>query len=121
MINSEVYFIKNIYLQSKLTFTHRRQVYKWFLGLHKLCTFLGIVGYILVMLTIMGIPVIFRLQPVSVFDWAIMLLFYGLYYGVLGRDLAEVCAGRMAAHIGVRCLDSSFIFAYHIFNFIFKL
>jgi len=30
-----------------------------------------------------------------------MLLFYGLYYGVLGRDFAEICADSMASHIGV--------------------
>ena len=28
------------------------------------------------------------------------IMFYGLYYGVLGRDFAEICAGRMAAVIG---------------------
>lgn len=78
-----------------------RHVYKWFLALHKLCTFLGVLGYGLVMLTIMGVPMLFGIQPVFVFDWAIIFLFYGLYYGVLGRDLAEVCADKMASHIGV--------------------
>ena len=27
-------------------------------------------------------------------------LFYGLYFGVMGRDAAEVCADRMTATIG---------------------
>lgn len=35
-------------------------------------------------------------------DFGLLLLFYGLYYGVVGRDFAEVCTDKMATHIGVR-------------------
>jgi hypothetical protein len=28
-------------------------------------------------------------------------MFYGVYYGVLGRDIAEICSDLMAAKIGV--------------------
>jgi hypothetical protein len=31
----------------------------------------------------------------------LLLAFYALYYGVLARDLAEMCAERMAFGIGV--------------------
>lgn len=34
-------------------------------------------------------------------DFGISLLFYGLYYGVLERDFAEMCADYMASTIGV--------------------
>jgi len=43
-------------------------------------------------------------------------MFYGIYYGVLGRDMAESCTDRMASKIGVKNLicnkydDSFFIF-----------
>ena len=37
-------------------------------------------------------------------DFGLLLLFYGLYYGVVGRDFAEVCTDKMAAHIGVSLL-----------------
>lgn len=30
----------------------------------------------------------------------LQLMFYGLYFGVLSRDLAEICAGAMASKIG---------------------
>lgn len=33
-------------------------------------------------------------------DFGISLLFYGLYYGVLERDFAEMCADYMASTIG---------------------
>ena len=34
-------------------------------------------------------------------DFGLLILFYGLYFGVVGRDFAEVCSDTMAAHIGV--------------------
>lgn len=34
-------------------------------------------------------------------DFGVSLLFYGLYYGVLGRDFAEMCADVMASTVGV--------------------
>lgn len=34
-------------------------------------------------------------------DPASLLIFYGTYFGVLGRDLSEICADKMAATIGV--------------------
>lgn len=48
-----------------------------------------------------GLSLIFNVQPQSWIDVAILLIFYGLYYGVLGRDIAEICADKMASHIGV--------------------
>jgi hypothetical protein len=34
-------------------------------------------------------------------DFGLLLLFYGLYFGVVARDFAEVCSDTMATHIGV--------------------
>jgi len=34
-------------------------------------------------------------------DFGLLMLFYGLYLGVVGRDFAEVCADKMASQIGV--------------------
>ena len=58
-------------------------------------------GYVLMMMTLMGVPLLFRQSPVVMFDLSLKLLGYGLYFGVLSRDMAEVCADKMAAHIGV--------------------
>lgn len=35
-------------------------------------------------------------------DIGVIMLFYGLYYGVMGRDFAEICSDYMASTIGVR-------------------
>lgn len=42
-----------------------------------------------------------RISPEDAMDFGVSLLFYGLYYGVLGRDFAEMCADFMASTIGV--------------------
>ena len=34
-------------------------------------------------------------------DVGVIMLFYGLYYGVMGRDFAEICSDYMASTIGV--------------------
>ena len=34
-------------------------------------------------------------------DVGLLFVFYGLYYGVLGRDLSEICTDKMASNIGV--------------------
>lgn len=78
-----------------------RQVYKWFLLIYKLCCGLGVVGYVIIMVTMMGFNLLFSVKANVWMDSGLLLIFYGLYYGVLGRDIAEVCADKMASHIGV--------------------
>ncbi|KFO69242.1 RING finger protein 121, partial [Cuculus canorus] len=58
-------------------------------------------GYMAVMFTLFGLNLLFRIKPEDAMDFGISLLFYGLYYGVLERDFAEMCADYMASTIGV--------------------
>ena len=58
------------------------------------------------MCTLLNLNLIFLIRPEKSMDFGLLLLFYGLYYGVLGRDFAEICSETMAAHIGV-CIYSS--------------
>ena len=53
------------------------------------------------MATFFGLNVVFDAKPHAWMDVGLLFLFYGLYYGVLGRDIAEICADKMASHIGV--------------------
>jgi len=92
-----------IYLQStqnQISMSTPRRVYKWFLFLHQLSYILGIVGYLILMATIMGLNLIFSIKTSTSMDTGLYLLFYGLYYGVLGRDVAHVCTDRMACKVG---------------------
>jgi RING finger protein 121 len=76
-------------------------VYKWFLLVHKVTCGIGVFGYVVGMLTIFGVNLIFNSKPQPWMDFALLLGFYGLYYGVLARDIAEICSDKMAAHVGV--------------------
>ncbi|XP_033103768.1 RING finger protein 121-like isoform X2 [Anneissia japonica] len=77
-----------------------RLVYKWFYILYKLSYALGIAGYSIVMGTLLNLNFLFLVRTESAMDCGVLLLFYGLYYGVLGRDFAEIVTEFMAAHIG---------------------
>jgi len=61
---------------------------------------MGIVGYFIVMLMLLGVHAMFRMKPDSVLEFGVTILFYGLYFGVLGRDFAEICADKLAAKMG---------------------
>ncbi|XP_074228663.1 E3 ubiquitin ligase RNF121 isoform X11 [Camelus bactrianus] len=86
--------------------TTPRLVYKWFLLIYKISYATGIVGYMAVMFTLFGLNLLFKIKPEDAMDFGISLLFYGLYYGVLERDFAEMCADYMASTIGC-CSDST--------------
>ncbi|XP_064608158.1 E3 ubiquitin ligase Rnf121-like [Liolophura sinensis] len=83
-----------------LSGTTPRLVYKWFLLIYKISYGAGIVGYLIVMFTLFGLNMLVLVKPQSSMDFGLLVLFYGLYFGVTSRDFAEVCADSMAAHIG---------------------
>lgn len=77
-----------------------RLVYQWFLVVFRISYTIGVFGYILVLLTMMGVNMIFLIRPETAMDFSLLLMFYGLYYGVMGRDFAEICSDTMASTIG---------------------
>ena len=82
----------------------RRRVYGWFFWVYRISCVLAVAGYAIILAEVLGFALVL---PESVAGTATLMLFYGLYYGVLGRDLAEVCADKMSATLGVcgvRCL-----------------
>lgn len=62
---------------------------------------LGIISYFILLATFFGLNLVFEVKPQVWMDCGMLLLFYGLYFGVLGRDVAEICADKMASHVGV--------------------
>ena len=78
-----------------------RLVYKWFYFVHKGTTALSLIGYFIMMLTLLGVSMMFAIHPDTAIEIGFVVLFYGLYFGVLGRDFAEICADRMASKLGV--------------------
>ncbi|KAG5198464.1 hypothetical protein JEQ12_007060 [Ovis aries] len=77
-----------------------RLVYKWFLLIYKLSYAFGVVGYLAIIFTMCGFHLFFRIKARDSMDLGIVSLFYGLYYGVMGRDFAEICSDYMASTLG---------------------
>ena len=46
------------------------------------------------------LPFRFLISPETWLDFAILLLFYGVYFGVITKDIADMCTDRMASTIG---------------------
>ncbi|XP_034933622.1 RING finger protein 121 isoform X2 [Chelonus insularis] len=87
-------------LQKPIQGTTPRLVYKWFYFIYRLSYVLGIIGYVVVLATFFGLNLVFNAKASAWMDCGLLFLFYGLYFGVLGRDIAEICADKMASHIG---------------------
>jgi hypothetical protein len=68
------------------------------------------------MATFFGLNVVFDAKPHTWMDVGLLFVFYGLYYGVLGRDIAEICADKMASHIGVSALSSQKFIDIYVCN-----
>ena len=62
------------------------QVYTWFLSSHHVSMTLGVAGYILMLTFFWMEPLYSLILPPGL---APQLLLYGIYFGVLGRDVAE--------------------------------
>ena len=73
------------------------QVYTLFLAIYKTSIVVGFGGYILLILELFGIGLLLRpvLSPIL----SIQMLWYGLYFGVLGRDCAEVVSDTLVSTI----------------------
>lgn len=68
-------------------------MYGWFLGAYKVSVAVGVAGYFLLVLDMFGVGLLLAryVEP----GLSLMLLWYGLYFGILGRDLAEVASEQM--------------------------
>ena len=60
---------------------------------HKVSVAAGLAGYLLLVVEMSGLGVLLR--PLLAPTTALVLLWYGLYFGILGRDAAEVASDRM--------------------------
>ena len=75
-----------------------RRVYAWFLASYKVSVAAGAAGYACLLLGL--VTATFGLPTPLGDGGALLLLWYGLYFGVLGRDAAELAADRLAASLG---------------------
>lgn len=78
-----------------------RLVYKWFLFVYKAIYGLGILGYMVVCLIMFGVNLMFRIVFDIVMEFGVIVLFYGFYFGVFGRDFVEICVDKIVLKLGV--------------------
>ncbi|GAU98582.1 hypothetical protein RvY_09710 [Ramazzottius varieornatus] len=77
-----------------------RLVYKYFYGVHLVSGFFSLTGYFMLLFGVMGLNILFLVDQKTWFDVGLHLLFYGFYYGVIGRDLADIITDKMVFIMG---------------------
>lgn len=93
-------YIMGVITVSPLFYVYRI-VYRWFLLIYQASYALGIIGYIILLVVFTGLGLLLPFNPDTILEFGITLVFYGVYYGVMGRDCAEVCVDYMAASMTV--------------------
>jgi len=81
-----------------------RAVYSFFVAVHKVTSWMSIGGYAILMIEIFGLGLIIGMELA---DFGIMLIGYGIYFGVLSRDWAEVCSSYISTTIGYFSKDGT--------------
>ena len=78
-----------------------RLVYRWFLLIYQVTYALGIIGYTVLIFTFTGLGLVLPTGPEMLMEAGVVLIFYGVYFGVMGRDCAELCVDYMSAGMTV--------------------
>ena len=84
-----------------------RLVYRWFFYLYSVSSVIAVTGYTIVMLTLIGVNILLGIKPMYTLDIGVLMLFYGIYYGVLTRDFTDFLVDLLAANIGYYSPSSS--------------
>lgn len=77
-----------------------RKLYKWFFVIYSVSSLVAVTGYVILLLTFFGMNLLLGVSPQIALDVGFMLLFYGIYYGVLCRDFTDFLVDKLAASIG---------------------
>lgn len=70
-----------------------KNIYRWFLGVFRVSVGVGLTGYIMLLVDILSGGLLFA--PLVESGFSLLLIWYGLYFGILTRDCAEVVSDRM--------------------------
>jgi len=74
-----------------------KMIYTWFFNLYRICNACTIVGYGIIIFECLGFGFIIGIDFMG---FGVTLMFYGLYYGLLGRDSAELCCDFLSTGLG---------------------
>ncbi|RWS08334.1 RING finger protein 121-like protein [Dinothrombium tinctorium] len=94
-------------LSKKINGSIPRLIYRWFYYLYAVSSVVAVTGYFVIMSTLLGLNIFLGLKPQTPLDIGFLLLFYGIYYGVLTRDFTDFLVDLLAANIGYYSPSSS--------------
>jgi RING finger protein 121 len=72
-----------------------KNIYKWFLGVFRVSVGIGLTGYLMLLVDVLSGGLLFSTFVEN--GLSLLLIWYGLYFGILTRDCAEVISDRMVA------------------------
>ena len=79
-------------------------VYSWYSYVYAISYGIGVIGYIIVLIAFFHIPKVVNdtvlETEAKIFEAGILILFYGLYFGTLGRDFVDRLSDKMATTMG---------------------
>ncbi|KAJ3184416.1 hypothetical protein HDU85_001721 [Gaertneriomyces sp. JEL0708] len=90
-------------MENPMKSTTPKIVYRWFQKVYSVSYAVGITGYVIVLLTFLHVLAIVGVSAdteVKFFETGVILLFYGLYFGTLSRDLVDRLSDAMAIRVG---------------------
>jgi len=76
-----------------------RRVYTYFYNIYRLTYVMSVFGYVCILCNIFGLSFVFGVHQM-IAQVGTLTMFYGLYFGVMARDCAELCAEYMASSVG---------------------
>ncbi|KAG7667551.1 hypothetical protein KSW81_001246 [Nannochloris sp. 'desiccata'] len=76
-----------------------KMIYRWFYGVFKVSVAIGVSGYVLLLVNIFLFAGVVP-PELDTTGWALIAVWYGLYFGILTRDCAEVASDRIANRLG---------------------
>ena len=88
------YFVSKPFLEKPMNVKTPRKVYWFFFLCNKISFGVALLGYVLMVVDALA-------GKLGIAPIALMLLFYGLLFGVISRDLASVCADKISLKLGV--------------------
>ncbi|KAJ1835108.1 hypothetical protein LPJ63_001413 [Coemansia sp. RSA 2711] len=76
-----------------------RRVYQWFSLINKMSYGVSVVGFVLFLLCFFNVaPGLTNTE--SFVETSMVIMFYGLYFGLMSRDLVVLCSDRITATLG---------------------
>lgn len=99
------YFVINalllrLSLKKPVSTTTPRLIYRFYHGVFQITLVCGALGYICFLANI------FLIMSPVLFEYSVNTMFYGVYFGVVSRDMIDLMSDMLASNLGVPRMDT---------------